>query len=39
MWINFTSNKSNLVDLSELSIRILANFYGTEQVDEFQGKE
>ena len=31
--------QSNLVDLFETSIWVLGNFYGTEQVDEFQGKE
>ena len=29
----------NLVDLFETSIWVLGNFYGTEQVDEFQRKE
>ena len=31
--------QNNLVYLFETSIRVLANFYGAEQVDEFQGKE
>ena len=31
--------QSNLVNLFETSIWVLGNFYGTEQVDEFQGKE
>ena len=31
--------QSNLVNLFETSIWVLANFYGTEQVDEFQGME
>ena len=30
--------QSNLVNLFETSIWVLGNFYGTEQVDEFQGK-
>ena len=31
--------QNNLVNLFETSIQVLANFYGPEQVDEFQGKE
>ena len=31
--------QSNLVNLFETCIWVLANFYGTEQVDEFQGME
>ena len=31
--------QSNLVNLFETNIWVLGNFYGTEQVDEFQGKE
>ena len=31
--------QSNLVNLFETSIWVLGNFYGTEQVDQFQGKE
>ena len=31
--------QSNLVNLFETSIWFLGNFYGTEQVDEFQEKE
>ena len=34
MWITITSKNR-----FEPSIRVLANFYETEQVDEFQGKE
>ena len=33
------TQQNNLVYLFETSIRVLANFYGAEQVDEFQGKE
>ena len=37
---NLNKQQSNLVNLFETkSIWVLANFYGTEQVDEFQGKK
>ena len=36
---NLNKQQTNLVNLFEPSIRVLANFYGTEQVDKFQGKE
>ena len=36
---NLNKQQSNLVNLFETSFRVLANFYETEQVDEFQGKE
>ena len=36
---NLNKPQSNLVNLFETSFRVLANFYETEQVDEFQGKE
>ena len=37
--VNNLKQQSNLVNLFETSIWFLGNFYGTEQVDEFQGKE
>ena len=36
---NLKKQQSNLVNLFEPSMWVLANFYGTEQVNEFQGKE
>ena len=36
---NLNKQQTNSVNLFEPSIRVLANFYGTEQVDKFQGKE
>ena len=36
---NLNKQQSDLVNLFEISIQVLVNFYGTEQVDEFQGKE
>ena len=36
---NLNKHQSDLVNLFESNIRVLTNFYGTEQVDEFQGKE
>ena len=36
---NLNKQQSNLVNLFETSIRVLANFYGAEQVDELQGKK
>ena len=36
---NLNKQQSNLVNLFETSIGGLANFYGTEQVDELQGKK
>ena len=36
---NLNKQQRDLVSLFEPSIRVLANFYRTEQIDEFQGKE
>ena len=36
---NLNKHRSDLVNFFESNIRVLTNFYGTEQVDEFQGKE
>ena len=36
---NLNKQQSDLINLFETSVRVLVNFYGTEQVDEFQGKE
>ena len=36
---NLSKQQSDLVNLFETSIQVMVNFYGTEQVDEFQGKE
>ena len=36
---NLNKQQSDLINLFETSVRDLVNFYGTEQVDEFQGKE
>ena len=36
---NLNKQQNNLVNLFETSIGGLANFYGTEQVDELQGKK
>ena len=36
---NLHKQQSNLVNLFETSFQVLAHFYKTEQVDEFQGKE
>ena len=36
---NLNKQQNDLVNLFELSIQVLTNCYGTEQVDEFQGKE
>ena len=36
---NLNQLPSDLVNLFETSVQILVNFYGTEQVDEFQGQE
>ena len=36
---NLNKQQSDLINLFETSVRDLVNFYGTEQVDEIQGKE
>ena len=36
---NLNKQQSDLINLFETSVWDLVNFYGTEQVDEFQGKE
>ena len=36
---NLNKQQSNLVNLFEPSMQVLANFYDAEQVNEFQGKE
>lgn len=36
---NLNKQQSNSVNLFEPSIWVLANFYETEEVDDFQGKE
>ena len=36
---NLNKQQSDLINLFETSVWVLVNFYGTEQVDEFQGKE
>ena len=36
---NLNKQQSDLIHLFETSVWVLVNFYGTEQVDEFQGKE
>ena len=38
MWIT-NKQQNDLVHLFKPSIRVLTNFYGTEQVDQFQGKK
>ena len=36
---NLNQLPSDLVNLFETNVQVLVNFYGTEQVDEFQGQE
>ena len=36
---NLNKHQSHLVNLFKTTVRVLVNFYGTEQVDEFQEKE